>query len=73
MNFLRRLFLNNLVLKAISLVLSLLAKDFKARVQVGDLEPREEPYELVPVILSPPNGEFRVESLQPEKVKVRVR
>lgn len=49
------------------------ARDFKARVQVGELEARDEPYELVPVIFSPLNRQFRVESLQPEKVKVRVR
>ncbi len=51
----------------------LTARDFRARVLVGDLEPRDEPYELVPVIFSPLNGQFRVESLQPEKVRVRVR
>ena len=51
----------------------LTAKDFRARVLVGDLEPRDEPYELVPVIFSPLNGQFRVEALQPGKVKVRVR
>ena len=51
----------------------LAARDFQALIQVGSLEPRDEPYELVPVIFSPLNDQFRVESLQPEKVKVRVR
>ena len=51
----------------------LTAKDFKARVLVDELEPRDEPYELVPEIIPPQTGLLRLESLQPEKVKVRVR
>ncbi len=51
----------------------LAAEHFRVLVDVSDLEPRDEPYELVPEIVPPQIGLFRVESLQPEKVKVRVR
>ena len=51
----------------------LAAEHFRVLVDVSDLEPRDEPYELVPEIIPPQIGLFRVESLQPEKVKVRVR
>ncbi len=51
----------------------LAAKHFRVLVNVADLEPRDEPYELLPEIIPPQPGLFRVESLQPEKVKVRVR
>ena len=51
----------------------LAAKHFRVLVDVSELEPRDEPYELVPEIIPPQIGLFRVESLQPEKVKVRVR
>ena len=51
----------------------LAAEHFRVLVDVSDLEPRDEPYELVPEIIPPQIGLFRVESLQPEKVKVRIR
>lgn len=51
----------------------LAAKHFRVLVHVNDLEPRDEAYELVPEIIPPQTGLFRVESLKPEKVKVRVR
>ena len=48
-------------------------KDFQVMVEVQALEPREEPYELIPQITVAEEyaGIFRVESVIPERVKVR--
>ncbi len=54
------------------------SKDFRARVAVNGLEPRGQPHEIPPEIVTISDLEdledvYRVESTQPEQVRVRVR
>lgn len=48
---------------------------FKAVVEVKELPPAQESYELLPAIIPPPElaGVFRTKSLTPARVKVRIR
>ncbi len=52
--------------------------DFRARVAADDLQPSRQPYEILPEIVTVSEVEdledlYRVESMEPEQVKVRVR
>ncbi len=52
--------------------------DFQARVAADDLQPSRQPYEILPEIVTVSEVEdledlYRVESMEPEQVKVRVR
>lgn len=53
-------------------------KDFRARVSADDLQPSRQPHEILPEIESVSEQEdladvYRVESMEPEQVRVRVR
>ena len=70
--------LNLVVSVPISFEGEIASKDFRARVAVGELEPNRQPQEVLPEIVAVSEREdleevFRVESTQPEQVRVRVR
>lgn len=70
--------LNLVVSVPISFEGEIASKDFRARVPVGELEPSRQPQEVLPEIVAVSEREdleevFRVESTQPEQVRVRVR